>query len=162
METDKNIIPHEYVVFALSKNKSPSDVTLRSAEWAIITQTDGHKTIKDIAEILALSLEEATNLFQGLYEKELITLISTDKIKEEFVSETFFNTLEKELMIIIGPVAPFVLEDTLWAIDGDKNRFKMDRVPELIESLSDEITDNDKRVQFQQIMLSTIKGLKDN
>ncbi len=161
MEADKKIIPHEYVVFALSKSKSPSDVTLCSAEWAVITQTDGHRSVKEIAKILALSIEEAMDLFQGLNEKGLITILSTDKIKEEFVLVTFFDTLEKELTIIIGPVAPFVLEDTLWAMDGDKSKFKIDRVPELIESLSDEITDNDKRVQFQQIMLSNIKGLKD-
>lgn len=162
LETDKNIVPHEYVVFALSKTKSPSDVTLRSAEWAVITQTDGHKTVKDIAEILALSIEEASTLFQGLYEKGLITVVSTDRIEEEYVSDTFFETLDKELTRIIGPVAPFVLEDTLWAMNADMQKFKVDRVPELIESLSDEITDNDKKVKFQQIMLSTIKGLKDN
>jgi hypothetical protein len=162
LKADKNIILHEYVVFALSKNKSPSEVTLRSAEWAVITQTDGHKSIKDVAEILALSIDEAVGLFQGLYKKGLISVVSIEKTEEEFVSESFFNLLEKELTIIIGPVAPFVLEDTMWAIDADKKKFSKDRVPELIENLSDEITDNDKRVQFQKVMLGNIRGLNEN
>jgi len=160
VESGKNIIPHEFVVFGLSTTKSPTEVTLRSAEWAIITQLDGHKTIKEIAGILALSLEEAFNLFNGLYEKELIKIISTDRIKEEFVNDDFFETLEKQLTTVIGPVAPFVLEDTLWAMDTGKDRFRMDRIPELIENLSDEITDEDKKVAFQQLMLSKIKGMK--
>lgn len=162
MDSGKNIIPHEFVVFALSKTKSPSDVTLRSAEWAVITQIDGHKTIKDIADVLAFTMEEAYNLFNGLYEKELVSIVSTDKIKESFVSEKFFEILQKELTAIIGPVAPYVLGDTLWAMGAKKERFNIDKVPELIENLSDEITDNDKKVSFQQIMLGTIKGLKQN
>lgn len=160
MDSEHNIIPHEFVVFELSKSKAPSDVTLRSAEWAVITQIDGHKTIKDVAETLALNLEEAYNLFNSLYEKELISIVSTDKVKENYVSEKFFEILQKEMTAIIGPVAPYVLEDTLWAMEAKKERFKIDKVPELIENLSDEITDNEKKVRFQQIMLGTIKGLK--
>jgi len=161
VESEKNIIPHEFVVFGLSTSKSPTEVTLRSAEWAVITQIDGHKTIKEIAEILALSLDEAFNLFNGLYEKELIRIISTDRIKEEFVNDDFFETLEKQLTAVIGPVAPIVLEDTLWAMDTTQDRFSIDRIPELIENLSDEITDEDKKVEFQKLMLAKIKGMKE-
>ena len=162
MDTREKNVLHEYVVFALSKTKSPSDVTLRSAEWAVITQTDGHKTIKEIAEILALTFEEAVKIFQGLGEKGLITVISTDKVEEAYADDAFFAALEKELTAIIGPVAPFVLEDTLWAMEADIKKFKVDKVPELIERLSDEITDDDKKVKFQQIMLGTIRDLKEN
>lgn len=160
MDSGKNIVPHEYVVFALSKTKSPSDVTLRSAEWAVITQVDGRKTVKEIAEILALNLDEAFDLFNNLYHKELISVVSTERVSENFVSEKFFEILQKEMTAIIGPVAPYVLEDTLWAMEASKERFKMEKVAELIENLSDEITDSAKKVKFQQVMLGTIKGLK--
>ena len=160
MDSANNIVSHEYVVFALSKTKSPSDVTLRSAEWAVITQVDGRKTIKEVAEILALNLEEAFDLFNSLYQKELISIVSTERVRENFVSEKFFEILQKEMTVIIGPVAPYVLEDTLWSMEADKEHFNMEKVPELIENLSDEITDNDKKVKFQQVMLETIKGLK--
>jgi hypothetical protein len=163
LERDINkLIPHEFVVFALSKNKSPSDVTLRSAEWAVITQIDGHKSLKEIADILALSNDEAINLFVGLNEKGLIEVLSTDKREEKIVPKSFFEILQEELMKIIGPVAPFLIEDALLVMDIEKKNYKVDRVPELIEAISDEITDDMKRVKFQQAMLNHIKGLKTN
>jgi len=155
----KSIIPHEHVVFDLSKDKSPGDVTLRSAEWAVITQVDGKKSIEQIAKTLSMSHEEAINLFIGLYEKELIVLFSTDKTEVSQVDEAFFETLEKELTGIVGPVAPFLIEDALAEMDGTKNSFLSDRVTDLVELISDEISDNGKRIKFQAAMLDHIKSV---
>ncbi len=160
MDTDKKPIPHEHVVFALSKGKSPTDVTLRSAEWAVITQIDGHKTIADVAKVLALNLDEALNLFNGLYEKELIEIVSTTRLKEDIAPTQFFSNLETELTAVIGPVAPFVIEDALWAIEGSKEAFLLERLPELIETISEEIPDDEKKVMFQQRMLKVMKEVK--
>jgi len=157
VDTEKKPIPHEHVVFALSKGKSPTDVTLRSAEWAVITQIDGHKTVADVAKVLALNLDEALNLFNGLNEKGLIEIVSTARLQEDIAPQKFFEDLEKELTAVIGPVAPFVIEDALWAIEGSKDAFLLDRLPELIEAISEEIPDEEKKVAFQQRMLQVMK-----
>jgi DNA-binding Lrp family transcriptional regulator len=155
----QNIIPHQDVIITLSRSKSPTEVTLRATEWAVITQVDGQKTIGQIAKILALTEDEALEMFYGLYQKGLIEIVSTDIHKDAIVSGKFFQRMLDELTKIIGPVAPFVLEEALWEINAAKESFRTERVPELVEILSDEITDSQKKVRFQQVMLELIREL---
>lgn len=161
MSNDKNkIIPNEFIVFKLSSSKSPSEVTLRSAEWAVITQVDGHKSVAEIAEILALTKTEAINLCKGLYQKELIEIKAWGEQREDYVPLSFFNILAEELTRIIGPVAPFIIDDVLIETGSQKDRYLLTKVAELVEMISEEIPDEQKKVKFQQIMLSHLKGMK--
>jgi len=156
--TDKNqILFNEFSIFGLSKNKSPSEVTLRSAEWAVITQLDGNKNLTDIAQTLAFSIEEAIEIFSGLYDKGLIEYVSAEKLRVELVSPDFFKRLNMELSRIIGPVASFVIEDVLWGMDQKKDYFRINKISELIEAITEEIPDDAKKLTFQQTMLELIK-----
>lgn len=132
-------------------------MVLRSAEWAVITQVDGKKTVDQISKTLSMTLEEAFNLFIGLYEKGLIELCSTEKTVINYVSDAFFVTLEKELTSVVGPVAPFLIDDALKEMDAHKDSFLSDRATDLIELISDEISDEEKKVKFQSSMLQIIK-----
>ena len=120
MPADNQLNFTESGIFTIAKDKSPSDLNLRSAEWAIITQIDGSKTIGEIALALAMTLEEAIDTFSGLVEKGCITFISTDVQEDSYLPPVFFDNLEKQLIKIIGPVAPFIIEDTLWSLDVKK------------------------------------------
>ncbi len=162
MPTDNQMNVTESGIFTIATGKSPSDVSLRSAEWAIITQIDGSKTIGEIALALAMTLEEAIDTFSGLVEKGLITFISTENLEESYLPPVFFENLEDQLTKIIGPVAPFILEDTLWSLDLKKEKFKAEKLAELIEAISDEIMDDSKKIDFQQIMLGLMKELNVN
>lgn len=153
---------NEFTIFCLSKDKSPAEVTLRSADWAVITQIDGQKSVAAIAEILALSVEEAVAQFASLQDKGLITFLSVDKSPEILVPESFFVTLETELTKLIGPVAPLVIEDVFWSMEVDKEVLQVNRTAELIEAISDEISDEKKKLIFQQKMLLLIKEMNNS
>lgn len=150
----------ENVVFCLAQDKSPAEVTLRSTDWAVITQIDGHKTVGEIASVLALSMEEAVVHFTWLYDKGLLKYVSSEKGGEELLPPVVFDKLEKELMRILGPVAPFVIDDILWTMEVTRNAFKANRLAELIESISDEIEDEHKKLIFQQKMLLLMQETK--
>ena len=96
-DLNNKIAFNDNAIFALSKSKSPSEVTLRSAEWAVITQIDGHKTVKDISGILSMGNDEAIGLFNELVQKELIELQSMEEDKVHYVPADFFKMLEAEL-----------------------------------------------------------------
>lgn len=113
----------------------------------------------DIAAILALSKEEAIQLFTGLLEKELIELRSDAPAGANLVPLSVFENMEMELTRVIGPVAPFIVEEALIEMGSTKDRFVKDRLPELVELVSEEISDGHKKVQFQQIMLNYLKEL---
>lgn len=158
-DLNNKVVFNDNAIFALSKSKSPSEVTLRSAEWAVITQIDGHKTVKDISDLLSMGNDEAIGLFNELVQKELIELQSMDEDKPEYVPADFFKMLEAELTKVIGPVAPLILDDTLMEMDTNKDHCLPERIPELIEMVSEEIVDGQKKVKFQQIMLNQLKGM---
>ena len=158
-DINNKFVPTDNAIFTLSKSKSPSEETLRSAEWAVITQVDGHKTVRDISDLLSLGQDEAAGLFNGLLQKELIELQSMEEEITEYVPVEFFNSLEAELTKIIGPVAPLILDDTFMEMNTNKDHYLPERIPELIEMLSEEIVDNQKKVKFQQIMLTHLKGM---
>ncbi len=159
MSQEDNAELNKYTVFCLSKDKSPAEVTLRSADWAVITQIDGQKSVGAIAEILALSIDEALAQFAVLKNKGLITFLAVDKEPEILVPGSFFTNLESELTRLIGPVAPLVIEDVIWSMEVTEEELQLNRAAELIEAISDEIADEKKKLIFQQKMLLLIKEM---
>ena len=71
----------------------------------------------------------------------------------------FFKKFEDSLVKIIGPVANYLIADVMWELNETKEKFDKDKVPMLIEAISQEIKDEHKSVQFQQQMLNEIKNL---
>jgi predicted regulator of Ras-like GTPase activity (Roadblock/LC7/MglB family) len=76
------------------------------------------------------------------------------------VDGTFFAQIEHELTKVMGPVAPLIIDDEVAALGVAKDAFPRDRVAELVEKVSSEITDEAKRASFQQIMLEAIETLR--
>ena len=76
-----------------------------------------------------------------------------------YVSADFIKRLEEILVKIIGPVAPFVIDDVLVDLNTERSRVDKENVPLLTEAISQQITDEDKRLKFQREMLEYIKRL---
>jgi predicted regulator of Ras-like GTPase activity (Roadblock/LC7/MglB family) len=80
------------------------------------------------------------------------------KVSSELtVDGTFFAQMEHELARVMGPIATLIIDDELAALGTAKDSFPRDRVTELVEKVSAEITDEGKRASFQQTMLETIE-----
>ena len=145
------------VVYKKSELKSASGLNLRSAEWMVLTQVDGEHSIQEIAAIGAMSVKDVTRILYNLYQLELVELYQTEKKEKNTLGLSFFLNMEKVLINIIGPVAPFVIEDVLLETNLTKNKFPSERVAELIELICDEIQDDLKKITFQSEMLTYIK-----
>ena len=148
---------NENAICRLSSGKMPGEVSLNSMEWAVITQIDGKRTIGEIAEKLTFTADEALQIFNSLLDKELIEIVEIKEIQVKVVPVDFFNHLEKILIQFIGPVAVYVINDTLLELNADRPNFPRAMVPELIELLSDEISDESKKIEFQKQMLNLLK-----
>jgi len=72
------------------------------------------------------------------------------------VDGNFFAQMEHELTKVMGPVATLIIDDEVAALSAAKDAFPRDRLAELVEKVSSEITDEDKRANFQQTVLETI------
>jgi hypothetical protein len=122
-------------------------------------QIDGEKTLEGIINKLNFREEEVISLVKNLFEKELIEIIETADNKKEYAGEAFFQHLEKTLVEIIGPVAKYVIDDILLDLEEDRQTFLKEKTPLLTEAISQEITDDDKRLKFQREMLAHIKKI---
>ena len=155
----KEIIPHNDVVFKINAEKPPTEVNLKSTEWAIITQVDSEKTVQEIMDNLSLTEEESLPLFYNLLQHQLIEIKDLKKPVQEYAPPEFFTRLEETLVKVIGPVASYIIDDALWELNEKKENFLKDKIPLLTEAISQEISDEAKRFEFQQEMLGVIKNI---
>ena len=158
-ETIRKIIPNKSTIFRLNPKNKTTGVKLRSAEWEVIMQIDGEKTLQGIISKLNFREEVVLSLVNNLFEKELIEIIDTADNKKEYAGEDFFQHLEKTLVEIIGPVAKYIIDDILLDLEEDRQTFLKEKMPLLTEAISQEIMDDDKRLKFQREMLAHIKKI---
>ena len=152
-------IPNNFVIFSVISSQAVTDAQLKSSEWAIVTQIDGVQTVQQIIDKLDLDEMECLAILYSLFQKKLIQIQKIQTEDQIYVSSQFFEKLENALVTIIGPVANYLIDDVMWEISEDKDKFVRDKVPMLIEAISQEINDEHKSVQFQQQMLDEIKNL---
>ncbi len=146
----------ENQVFRLSHRRSPKEVKLLNLEWAVITQLDGEKTVKQISEILALSDSETGEIFNKLYEEGLLDFVSKST-KEVYVSSELFKELKHELTLLVGPVADIIVNDVLKQMRRTSREFEKEKLPILIDLLANQIGDGYKKIVFQKNIYSKVR-----
>jgi hypothetical protein len=156
-QSQNKFLTEPNVVYKKSELKSASGLNLRSSEWMVLTQVNSDQAIQDIAAKTAMTLQDTTRILYKLFQLDLIELYLTEKKEKNTLGLSFFSNMEKVLIDIIGPVAPFVIEDVLLETNQTKSKFPAERVAELIELLCDEMHDEQKKIKFQTEMLSHIK-----
>lgn len=77
----------------------------------------------------------------------------------QYVREDFFKHLEAVLVKIIGPVASYIIDDVLADLNTERSRISKENAALLTEAISQQISDEDKRLKFQQEMLEYLKQL---
>ena len=157
-ERIRKIFPNNSVIIKINPNNPPTESSLSSAEWQVITQVDGKKSLQNIIDSVAFENDPSLQLFFNLYEKKLIEIVAEYKTQAQYADEKFFRNLDEVLVKIIGPVAVYVINDVLGELNETREKFFIDKIPLLIESLSIEILDDRKRMNFQKEMLDLIKG----
>lgn len=62
-----------------------------------------------------------------------------------------------ELVRVMGPIAPVVMNDKIHDLGMKAENFPLDRIAQLVEVLSYEIQDDEGRAQFQKGALNELK-----
>lgn len=146
------------MVFKLSSRKSPSEVNLKSFEWAIVTQLNGEKSVDQIGEILALDPVETIEMFERLQTEGLLEGVTVSR-SDPYVSGDLLQQIETDFTFFVGPVASILIEDLLAEFKRNKNNLDKNSLPLFVEMLTLEIRSDEKKHEFQKKMLEKIKGL---
>lgn len=156
----KKVIPSTNVVFKFSAGGSPSTVNLQPNEWQVLTQVNGARTVAEIAEEMGRDEFSVAKVLYGLNSAGL--LIEGEKPAappRATVNGNFFASLSDEVLDILGPLGPMVIEEVVDALGETLDSFPRDKVARLVEQVSSEIDDEVKQQNFQQIMLDMLKNL---
>ncbi len=152
------MFPNYKVLVKINPDNPPTASNLTLTEWKVIMQVDGKKNLQNIIDELSIGEEESLAILHELYKKNLIEIVVQDDVQEQLAGEEFFQNLENILVKIIGPVAVYIINDVLWELNETREKFVVEKIPSLTESISREILDEIKRVQFQKDMLKLIKS----
>jgi len=76
----------------------------------------------------------------------------TDK---KILGEGFFEAMELELKKVMGPVAPFIIEDKLNEFGKTKGSFPEVQALSFIEAVGEEIPNEQKKNQFKKAMVGS-------
>ena len=160
-EEIRKVIPHCELVFKMSTG-TPSEISLNAAEWNILRHINGVDSIVEITKKVELPLLDVAKAFHKLYRADLIEILGeavARETKKMGIDPSVFSFIEKELAKIIGPMAPIELEEQVAALGESFDEFPKEKLPDLVENLSQVITDSRKLIEFQKNMLDIIKNI---
>ena len=144
-------------VFKLGGANEPSSVQLKSMEWAVLTQLDGKRSVREVSEVLAMDDLEIATIVDKLLSEGVIIEIKQTIAPQAFLPPDFFDSMELNLVHLIGPVASIIIDDVLFDMNKERDQVEVEEAGTLVESVSAEIDDDTKKMQFQQSMLNTLQ-----
>jgi hypothetical protein len=156
----KGAIPSTDTAFRLSSRKDAEDIVLKPDEWNMLICLDGTKTVAEIARDLTMSEIETAKKLHWLLTANLIETVNRPhSSSKRVVGKAFFDIVQRELRWVMGPMAQVVIEDNIADMDEQISVFPRDRAAELVEGISNEISDDAKRIEFQRKMVDMLKKI---
>lgn len=156
-EKMREAIPSAHYIFRLSLQKNGKEKNISPDQWNVLALCNGTKTILEIAKSLEWDeykvLKAVYQLVQmGLLEKADERIPAQKKL----VRGDFFTVLDMELKKAMGPVAPFIIDDKIIEFGEDREAFPLEQALPLIEALSGEIPNPQKRNEFLQTTMKLL------
>lgn len=141
-------------VFRRSVTENLGEVSLDSRMLTLLMQLDGEKNTATLAGELGMTLSDIREVLVRL---DRLGLIQEVVSQVPTLSGDFYPFLADQLSKAMGPMAEILLEDLLGEMALDRKSIPLTRAAELVDALAHEIPRNEKRVEFQQALLSKLK-----
>jgi len=158
-EDIKEVISSTDVVFSISPSGSTDTVSLKPIEWQVLAQVNGARSVVEISEILGLHEFEVARIIFSLTIAGLLHEVTDAAFKNrEIVDDEFFTQLTSIFTEVMGPIGPVIIDDEIRLLGEDRGAFPQEKAAELVERISLEIADGEKRAQFQKQMVAVLRG----
>jgi len=156
----KRIIPSNDIVFKFSPTGSAGAVSLQPDEWSVLAQVNGARSVAEIADVLDRDEFAVAKVLYGLATAGLLEEGEKPEAPPRAtINGDFFGRLNGEFVEVMGPLGPVIVDDEIAALGETRESFPRDKVAALVERVSAEISDEEKRVRFQRIMLDMLSSL---
>jgi DNA-binding MarR family transcriptional regulator len=152
-EKIKEVLPSANLVFRLALQKGGEDKNISADQWNVLALSNGVRTVAEITRTLNWDEYKTLRTVYQLIRMGLLERGEVPKpVKKRPAGELFFAMLENEFKKMMGPVAPFIIEDTLAELGETEDSLPQDRALSFVETLSEEIPDPRKAKEFVRVM----------
>ena len=121
---------------------------------SVLMEMDGKQKIVSVAEKTGLSLADLRDIVSKLLG---LNLIEPAQAAVTLLDKDFFDTLNAEMSLAVGPIAEVIIEDAVADLGLDLAQVPSHRAAELVELLAREIQRDEKKREFKQNMIRKIK-----
>lgn len=120
----------------------------------VFLDLDGRKNLGQVARSMGLNMTDMRDVIARLID---LDLVETVHHHISSLDKEFFDYLNAQLAIAIGPIATVLIEDEIAEMGHTLSQFPRARVAELVELLAREIQRDEKKSIFKRNMLIKIK-----
>lgn len=170
-EQVRAVIPTESSAFRIaeSDNQRSDPITISPDQWRILSRINGARSVRAIADTLHLPYFDVAKAIYGFHREGLVEIVSgaakilsngAPKVAPEAAPSGFLDRMVHRLAEVSGPIASVVVRDQIAALGGSPQAFPKSRLPELIESVSQQIPDKKLKARFQQKINEDLLALK--
>ena len=162
-ETILHAIPSGKTVVRIADPGEEHDgpITVPHVGWRVLSKIDGRRNVQEIAEILRIPYAYTAKVIFNLHKAGLVEIVApTPKTAAEIVPPVLINRLSSILTDMIGPMAPFVLQDQIQWLGESHDSFPEAKLDELIGLISREISDGKLRNKFEEHVFQEISNFK--
>ena len=130
-------------------------ISLNSQLLQVFLELDGKTALDTIARNVGLSMVDMRSVVIKLLKLKLIEKVETDI---SYLDSEFFNLLQAQLLLAVGPIADILVEEEISSFGYPVERFPVDLAARLVEQLSMNIHREDKKETFLTSLVKIMKS----
>jgi len=147
-------VPSPNAIFRISLQNGSEDKNIKGDQWNVLALANGTRTVLEIARMLGSDEFKTSKVICQLVQAGLLEKgEERGAPSKKYIGGDFFQMAENELKKIMGPVAPFIIDDQLIEFGETKNSFPQDRALSFVEALSEDIPNDKKKKEFKRAMI---------
>ena len=144
-------------VFKQVIKSSHKDVSLESWLLKVFLEMDGVRSVDQVAKRAEMDMVDIRKAISKLIELGLISQVTPS---ESTLDSNFFEFLQMQLSLAVGPIAGLLIDEDVNDMGFNKNNFPTEHAAELVDSLAREIQREEKKTRFKLSMVKKIKEIK--
>lgn len=144
------------LVFRRADRGDLGEFSLDSHMLSVLVELDGRRSLGSVAKKAGLDMGTVKGVIFRLLN---LKLIRPEGRRISVLGRDFFDYLNVQLSLALGPIADVLIEEAVTDLDHIKREFPRHRAAELVNLLAREIRREEKRIVFQQNMVKKIKEI---
>lgn len=144
------------LVFRRADRGDLGEFSLDSHMLSVLVELDGRRGLGSVAKKAGLDMGTVKGVIFRLLK---LKLIRPEGRRISVLGRDFFDYLNVQLSLALGPIADVLIEEAVTDLDHSKREFPRHRAAELVNLLAREIRREEKRIVFQQNMVKKIKEI---